>query len=35
MMDQDKACKDVVTKLSAVRSAVDRVIMNVVGANME
>jgi len=35
MMDQDKPCKDVVTQLSAIRSAVDKVIMYVVGENME
>lgn len=35
MMEQGKNCKDVVTQLSAIRSAVDRVIMYVVGENME
>jgi len=35
MMEQEKACKDVVNQLSAIRSAVDRVIMYVVGENME
>ncbi|MHB1627205.1 MAG: metal-sensitive transcriptional regulator [Bacilli bacterium] len=35
MMDQEKACKDVVNQLSAIRSAVDRAIMYVVGENME
>lgn len=35
MMEQDKSCKEVVTQLSAIRSAVDRVIMYVVGENME
>lgn len=35
MMDQEQSCKDVVTQLSAIRSAVDRVIMFVVGQNME
>ncbi len=35
MMDQEKACKDVVNQLSAIRAAVDRVIMYVVGENME
>lgn len=35
MMEQDKTCKDVVTQLSAIRAAVDRVIMYVVGENME
>ena len=35
MMEQEKECKDVVTQLSAIRSAVDRVIMYVVGQNME
>ncbi|MDP9727111.1 metal-sensitive transcriptional regulator [Alicyclobacillus tolerans] len=35
MMEQDKSCKEVVTQLTAIRSAVDRVIMYVVGQNME
>ena len=35
MMEQGKNCKDVVTQLSAIRSAVDRVIMYVIGENME
>lgn len=35
MMEQGKSCKDVVTQLSAIRSAVDRVIMYAVGENME
>lgn len=35
MMEQGKSCKEVVTQLSAIRSAVDRVIMYVVGENME
>ncbi len=35
MMDQEKACKDVVNQLSAIRAAVDRAIMYVVGENME
>jgi len=35
MMDNEKDCKDVVNQLSAIRSAVDRVIMYVVGANMQ
>ncbi|MCY0876490.1 MAG: metal-sensitive transcriptional regulator [Firmicutes bacterium] len=35
MMEQGKTCKDVVTQLSAIRSAVDRVIMYAVGENME
>lgn len=35
MMDQGKTCKDVVTQLSAIRSAVDRVVLYVVGENME
>lgn len=34
MMEQGKDCKDVVTQLSAIRSAVDRVIMYVIGENM-
>lgn len=35
MMEQEKSCRDVVTQLSAIRTAVDRVIMYVVGENME
>ncbi|QQE80148.1 metal-sensitive transcriptional regulator [Alicyclobacillus sp. SO9] len=35
MMDQSKDCKDVVNQLSAIRSAVDRVIMYTVGENMQ
>ncbi|WP_026963107.1 metal-sensitive transcriptional regulator [Alicyclobacillus herbarius] len=35
MMDEGKSCKDVVTQLSAIRAAVDRVIMYVIGENME
>jgi DNA-binding FrmR family transcriptional regulator len=35
MMEEEKDCKDVVTQLSAIRSAVDRAILYVVGSNME
>lgn len=35
MMEQEKNCKEVVTQLSAIRAAVDRVIMYAVGENME
>lgn len=35
MMEQEKDCRDVITQLSAIRSAVDRVVMYVVGENME
>jgi DNA-binding FrmR family transcriptional regulator len=35
MMEQEKPCKDVVTQLSAIRTAVDQVIMFVVGEKME
>ena len=35
MMEEDKACRDVVHQLSAVRSAVDRAILYIVGRNME
>ncbi|ARU60639.1 cytoplasmic protein [Tumebacillus avium] len=35
MMEQDKDCRDVVTQLSAVRSAVDRTIGLIVAGNME
>ncbi|GGI95785.1 hypothetical protein GCM10010885_01820 [Alicyclobacillus cellulosilyticus] len=35
MMEQGKSCQEVVTQLSAIRAAVDRVIMYVVGEHME
>jgi DNA-binding FrmR family transcriptional regulator len=35
MMDEGKHCKDVVTQLSAVRSAVDRAIGYIVAKNLE
>lgn len=35
MMEEDKECKDVITQLSAVRSAVDRTIGYVVAKNLE
>ncbi|EJY55723.1 DNA-binding FrmR family transcriptional regulator [Alicyclobacillus sacchari] len=35
MMEQEKGCKEVVNQLTAIRTAVDRVIMYVVGENME
>jgi DNA-binding FrmR family transcriptional regulator len=35
MMEEDKHCKDVVTQLSAVRSAVDRAIGYIVAKNLE
>lgn len=35
MMEEEKECKDVITQLSAIRSAVDRAILFVVGSNME
>jgi len=35
MMESEKPCNDVVNQLSAVRAAVDRVIMYVIGENME
>lgn len=35
MMDQEKECADVINQLSAIRAAVDRVVMFVVGENME
>lgn len=34
MMDEDKDCKDVITQLSAVRSAVDRTIGVIVSSNL-
>ncbi|TLS38015.1 metal-sensitive transcriptional regulator [Pseudalkalibacillus caeni] len=35
MMDEDKDCKDVVSQLSAIRSALDRTIGVVVSSNLE
>lgn len=35
MMEEEKHCKDVVTQLSAVRSAVDRAMGYVVAKNLE
>lgn len=35
MMEEEKDCKDVVTQLSAVRSAVDRAIGFIVAKNLE
>jgi DNA-binding FrmR family transcriptional regulator len=35
MMDDEKNCKDVITQLSAVRSAVDRSIGHIVAKNLE
>ncbi|ASS73775.1 cytoplasmic protein [Tumebacillus algifaecis] len=35
MMEQDKDCREVVTQLSAVRSAVDRTIGLIVAGNLE
>ncbi|WP_078411039.1 metal-sensitive transcriptional regulator [Priestia abyssalis] len=35
MMEEDKNCKDVVTQLSAIRSAVDRTIAQIVALNLE
>ncbi|WP_059172625.1 metal-sensitive transcriptional regulator [Bacillus sp. FJAT-27445] len=34
MMEEDKDCKDVITQMSAVRSAVDRTIGVVVSSNL-
>ncbi len=34
MMDEDKGCKDVITQLSAVRSAMDRTIGVIVSTNL-
>lgn len=34
MMEEEKACKDVITQLSAVRSALDRTIGVIVSANL-
>ncbi|RHW41702.1 metal-sensitive transcriptional regulator [Neobacillus notoginsengisoli] len=34
MMEEDKNCKDVITQLSAVRSAVDRTIGVIVSSNL-
>ncbi|MCY0892887.1 MAG: metal-sensitive transcriptional regulator [Acidibacillus sp.] len=35
MMESERGCQDVITQLTAVRTAVDRVLMYIVGANME
>jgi len=35
MMEEDKECKDVITQLSAARSAIDRAIGYVVAKNLE
>ncbi|WP_027416611.1 metal-sensitive transcriptional regulator [Aneurinibacillus terranovensis] len=35
MMEQEKDCREVVTQLSAIRSAVDRAVGLVVATNME
>ncbi|BCJ88285.1 hypothetical protein skT53_32700 [Effusibacillus dendaii] len=35
MMDSEKECKDVVTQLQAIRSAVDRTIGLLVASNLE
>ncbi|WP_226576677.1 metal-sensitive transcriptional regulator [Halobacillus litoralis] len=35
MMDEDKDCKDVITQLSAARSAMDRAIGYIVAKNLE
>ncbi|MDI3328318.1 MAG: metal-sensitive transcriptional regulator [Alicyclobacillaceae bacterium] len=35
MMEREESCKDVVTQLSAVRAAIDRLIVYVIGSNME
>ncbi|ADG05092.1 cytoplasmic protein [Kyrpidia spormannii] len=35
MMEKEQSCRDVVTQLSAVRAAIDRLIVYVIGSNME
>ncbi|MBL0385616.1 metal-sensitive transcriptional regulator [Tumebacillus sp. ITR2] len=35
MMEQEKDCRDVVTQLTAIRSAIDRAVGYVVGSNLE
>lgn len=35
MMDEEKHCKDIVSQLTAVRSAVDKAIAQVVAVNLE
>ncbi|WP_082234730.1 metal-sensitive transcriptional regulator [Halobacillus massiliensis] len=35
MMEEDKECKDVITQLSAARSAIDRAIGYIVAKNLE
>jgi DNA-binding FrmR family transcriptional regulator len=35
MMEEEQGCKDVVTQLSAIRSAIDRAIAVIVSTNLE
>jgi len=35
LMDEQKSCKDVITQLSAVRSAADKAIAQIVAENLE
>ncbi|UOY91929.1 metal-sensitive transcriptional regulator [Ectobacillus sp. JY-23] len=35
MLEEEKECKDVITQLSAARSAIDRTIGVIVGTNLE
>lgn len=35
MMDEERHCKEVVSQLSAIRSAVDRTMANIVAVNLE
>jgi DNA-binding FrmR family transcriptional regulator len=35
MMEQEKDCRDVVTQLTAIRSAIDRAVGYVIGTNLE
>jgi DNA-binding FrmR family transcriptional regulator len=35
MMDENKECKDVITQISAARTALDRIIAVVVSSNLE
>jgi DNA-binding FrmR family transcriptional regulator len=35
MMDEDSHCKDVISQLTAIRSAVDKAVANIVATNLE
>lgn len=35
MMEEERECRDVIVQLSAIRAAVDRLMIQVIGVNME